>query len=256
MLSAEEENSLAQRWQEQQDLDAAQSLVLSHLRFVVHIARSYSGYGLPQADLIQEGNIGLMKAVKRFDPTVGVRLVSFAVYWIRAEIHEYILRNWRIVKVATTKAQRKLFFNLRSAKQRLGWFNNDEVESVANELGVTAKDVREMESRMSGQDVGFDQPDDDDDDRPMFSPVGYLEDMSQEPSRMVEDAEWEDHSKQRLMTALQSLDERSRDIITQRWLSEQKSTLHELADKYSISAERIRQLENNAIKKLRGALAA
>jgi RNA polymerase sigma-32 factor len=256
MLSAEEENSLAQRWQEQQDLDAAQSLVLSHLRFVVHIARSYSGYGLPQADLIQEGNIGLMKAVKRFDPTVGVRLVSFAVYWIRAEIHEYILRNWRIVKVATTKAQRKLFFNLRSAKQRLGWFNNDEVESVANDLGVTAKDVREMESRMSGQDVGFDQPDDDDDVRPMFSPVGYLEDMSQEPSRMVEDAEWEDHSKQRLMTALQSLDERSRDIITQRWLSEQKSTLHELADKYSISAERIRQLENNAIKKLRGALAA
>ncbi|MGD8407000.1 MAG: RNA polymerase sigma factor RpoH [Thiohalophilus sp.] len=256
MLSAEEENSLAQRWQEQQDLDAAQSLVLSHLRFVVHIARSYSGYGLPQADLIQEGNIGLMKAVKRFDPTVGVRLVSFAVYWIRAEIHEYILRNWRIVKVATTKAQRKLFFNLRSAKQRLGWFNNDEVESVANDLGVTAKDVREMESRMSGQDVGFDQPEDDDDDRPNLSPVGFLEDLSQEPSQMVEDAEWEDHSKQKLMTALQSLDERSRDIITQRWLSEQKSTLHELANKYSISAERIRQLENNAIKKLRGALAA
>ena len=257
MLSAEEENSLAQRWQEQQDLDAAQRLVLSHLRFVVHIARSYSGYGLPQADLIQEGNIGLMKAVKRFDPTVGVRLVSFAVYWIRAEIHEYILRNWRIVKVATTKAQRKLFFNLRSAKQRLGWFNNDEVESVAEDLGVTPRDVREMESRMTGQDIGFDQPDsDDDDDRPMLSPVGYLEDLSQEPSRMVEDAQWEDHSKQKLLTALQSLDERSRDIITQRWLSEQKSTLHELADKYSISAERIRQLENNAIKKLRGALAA
>jgi RNA polymerase sigma-32 factor len=256
MLSAEEETSLARRWQEDHDLDAAQRLVLSHLRFVVHIARSYSGYGLPQADLIQEGNIGLMKAVKRFDPNVGVRLVSFAVYWIRAEIHEYILRNWRIVKVATTKAQRKLFFNLRSAKQRLGWFNQAEVEAVADDLGVTAKDVREMESRMSGQDVGFDEPADDDDDRPSLSPVGYLEDMSQEPSLVVENQQWEDHSKQQLMTALQDLDDRSRDIITQRWLSDDKSTLHELADKYNISAERIRQLENNAMKKLRGALAA
>jgi len=254
MLSAEEETSLARQWQEHQDLDSAQQLVLSHLRFVVHIARSYSGYGLPQADLIQEGNIGLMKAVKRFDPNVGVRLVSFAVYWIRAEIHEYILRNWRIVKVATTKAQRKLFFNLRSAKQRLGWFNQEEVEAVADDLGVTPKDVREMESRMTGQDIGFDQPDNDDDDRPNLSPVGFLEDMSQEPSTLVENQEWEDHSKQRLMNALQDLDDRSRDIITQRWLNDNKSTLHQLADKYDISAERIRQLENNAMKKLRGAL--
>ncbi|TDY04105.1 RNA polymerase sigma factor RpoH [Thiohalophilus thiocyanatoxydans] len=256
MLSAEEETSLARRWQEQQELDAAQQLVLSHLRFVVHIARSYSGYGLPQADLIQEGNIGLMKAVKRFDPNVGVRLVSFAVYWIRAEIHEYILRNWRIVKVATTKAQRKLFFNLRSAKQRLGWFNQDEVESVAEDLGVTTKDVREMESRMSGQDVGFDQPDDDDDDRPNLSPVGFLEDMSHEPSQEVEDQQWEAHNKQQLLGALQNLDDRSRDIITRRWLSDKKSTLHDLADTYDISAERVRQLESNAMKKLRGALAA
>ncbi|MFP3873673.1 MAG: RNA polymerase sigma factor RpoH [Thiohalophilus sp.] len=256
MLSAEEETSLARRWQEQQDLDAAQQLVLSHLRFVVHIARSYSGYGLPQADLIQEGNIGLMKAVKRFDPNVGVRLVSFAVYWIRAEIHEYILRNWRIVKVATTKAQRKLFFNLRSAKQRLGWFNQDEVESVAEDLGVTTKDVREMESRMSGQDIGFDQPDDDDDDRPSLSPVGFLEDMSHEPSQVVEDQQWEAHNKQQLLDALQDLDDRSRDIITRRWLSDHKSTLHDLADTYNISAERVRQLESNAMKKLRGALAA
>ncbi len=255
MLSAEEETALARQWQENHELDAAQQLVLSHLRFVVHVARSYSGYGLPQADLIQEGNIGLMKAVKRFDPNVGVRLVSFAVYWIRAEIHEYILRNWRIVKVATTKAQRKLFFNLRSAKQRLGWFNQDEVEAVADDLGVTTRDVREMESRMSGQDIGFDEPDDDD-DRPTLSPVGYLEDISHEPATMVENQEWEDHNKQQLMAAMQDLDERSRDIITQRWLSENKSTLHELADKYSISAERIRQLENNAMKKLRGALAA
>jgi len=254
MLTAEEETSLARQWHEHQDLDSAQQLVLSHLRFVVHIARSYSGYGLPQADLIQEGNIGLMKAVKRFDPNVGVRLVSFAVYWIRAEIHEYILRNWRIVKVATTKAQRKLFFNLRSAKQRLGWFNQEEVNAVADDLGVTPKDVREMESRMTGQDIGFDQPDNDDDDRPNLSPVGFLEDMSQEPSILVENQEWEDHSKQRLMNALQDLDDRSRDIITQRWLNDNKSTLHQLADKYDISAERIRQLENNAMKKLRGAL--
>ena len=255
VLSAEEERELAVRLQEQGDLDAAQQLVLSHLRFVVHVARGYSGYGLAQADLIQEGNIGLMKAVKRFDPNVGVRLVSFAVYWIRAEIHEFILRNWRIVKVATTKAQRKLFFNLRSAKQRLGWFNHDEVKTVAEELGVSTKDVLEMESRMSGQDIGFDEPDDDD-ERPTFSPVAYLEDMSQEPSASIEADDWEQHNNARLANALDGLDDRSQDIIKQRWLSEQKTTLHELADKYGISAERIRQLENNAIKKLKTALVA
>ncbi|WP_455216806.1 RNA polymerase sigma factor RpoH [Kaarinaea lacus] len=254
MLSAEEEHSLAVRLHEHGDLEAAQKLVLAHLRFVAHIARGYSGYGLPQADLIQEGNIGLMKAVKRFDPSVGVRLVSFAVYWIRAEIHEYILRNWRIVKVATTKAQRKLFFNLRSSKKRLGWFNQEEVDTVAEELGVSAKDVREMESRLSGQDIGFDEPDDDEERSHTVSPVTYLEDMSHEPSRTIEAAEWEEHNSNQLSHAMAHLDERSRDIIQQRWLTEDKATLHELADKYSVSAERIRQLENNAIKKLKLAM--
>jgi len=253
MLSAEEEHALATQLQEDGDLAAAQKLVLSHLRFVVHIARGYSGYGLPQADLIQEGNIGLMKAVKRFDPTVGVRLVSFAVYWIRAEIHEFILRNWRIVKVATTKAQRKLFFNLRSSKTRLGWFNQDEVEGVARDLGVSPQDVLEMESRMSGQDITFDAPDDDEDGY-TASPVNYLEDVSHEPSRVIEADDWEAHNQQQLSTALTKLDERSRDIIQQRWLTDDKATLHQLADKYQVSAERIRQLENNAIKKLKLAM--
>ena len=253
MLSAEEEHQLAVQLQEQGDLDAAQKLVLSHLRFVVHIARGYSGYGLPQADLIQEGNIGLMKAVKRFDPSVGVRLVSFAVYWIRAEIHEFILRNWRIVKVATTKAQRKLFFNLRSSKTRLGWFNQDEVEGVARDLGVSPQDVLEMESRMSGQDITFDAPDDDDEGY-TASPVNYLEDVSHEPSRVIEANDWEAHNQQQLSTALTKLDDRSRDIIQQRWLTDDKATLHQLADKYQVSAERIRQLENNAIKKLKLAM--
>jgi RNA polymerase sigma-32 factor len=253
MLSAEEEHQLAVQLQEQGDLDSAQKLVLSHLRFVVHIARGYSGYGLPQADLIQEGNIGLMKAVKRFDPSVGVRLVSFAVYWIRAEIHEFILRNWRIVKVATTKAQRKLFFNLRSSKTRLGWFNQDEVEGVARDLGVSPQDVLEMESRMSGQDITFDAPDDDDDGY-TASPVNYLEDVSHEPSRVIEANDWEAHNQQQLSTALTKLDDRSRDIIQQRWLTDDKATLHQLADKYQVSAERIRQLENNAIKKLKLAM--
>jgi RNA polymerase sigma-32 factor len=254
MLSAEEENALATRLQEEGDLDAAQQLVLSHLRFVVHIARGYSGYGLPQADLIQEGNIGLMKAVKRFDPNVGVRLVSFAVYWIRAEIHEFILRNWRIVKVATTKAQRKLFFNLRSSKTRLGWFNQEEVEGVAKDLGVSPQDVLEMESRMSGQDITFDAPDDEEERGYIASPVNYLEDLSQEPSRVIEADNWESHNQQQLSTALTTLDDRSRDIIQQRWLSDDKATLHQLADKYQVSAERIRQLENNAIKKLKLAM--
>ena len=254
MLSAEEENALATRLQEEGDLEAAQKLVLSHLRFVVHVARGYSGYGLPQADLIQEGNIGLMKAVKRFDPTVGVRLVSFAVYWIRAEIHEFILRNWRIVKVATTKAQRKLFFNLRSSKTRLGWFNQEEVERVAEDLGVTPKDVLEMESRMSGHDITFDAPDDDDENTHSFAPANYLQDNSQEPARIIEAGDSAEHHHQQLSTALTKLDDRSRDIIQQRWLSEDKSTLHQLADKYQVSAERIRQLENNAIKKLKLAM--
>jgi RNA polymerase sigma-32 factor len=254
MLSAEEEHALATQLQNEGDLDAAQKLVLSHLRFVVHIARGYSGYGLPQADLIQEGNIGLMKAVKRFDPTVGVRLVSFAVYWIRAEIHEFILRNWRIVKVATTKAQRKLFFNLRSSKTRLGWFNQEEVERVADDLGVTPKDVLEMESRMSGHDITFDAPDDDDENTHSFAPANYLQDMSQDPARVIEADDLADHAHEQLSTALIKLDDRSRDIIQQRWLTDDKATLHQLADKYKVSAERIRQLENNAIKKLKLAM--
>ena len=254
MLSVEEEHALATQLQNEGDLDAAQKLVLSHLRFVVHIARGYSGYGLPQADLIQEGNIGLMKAVKRFDPTVGVRLVSFAVYWIRAEIHEFILRNWRIVKVATTKAQRKLFFNLRSSKTRLGWFNQEEVERVADDLGVTPKDVLEMESRMSGHDITFDAPDDDDENTHSFAPANYLQDMSQDPARVIEAGDLADHAHEQLSTALIKLDDRSRDIIQQRWLTDDKATLHQLADKYQVSAERIRQLENNAIKKLKLAM--
>ena len=253
VLSAEEEKALATRLHEDGDLDAARQLILAHLRFVAHIARGYSGYGLSQADLIQEGNIGLMKAVKRFDPNVGVRLVSFAVYWIRAEIHEFILRNWRIVKVATTKAQRKLFFNLRSSKKRLGWFNQAEVEQVAKDLGVSTKEVREMESRMSGQDIGFDLRDDDDDDVPS-APAVYLQDHSAGPAETLESDQLESHNHERLSNALAALDERSQDILQQRWLTEQKATLQDLADKYHVSAERIRQLENNAIKKLRNAL--
>jgi RNA polymerase sigma-32 factor len=257
MLSAEEERDLATRLREEGDLHAARHLVLSHLRFVVHVARGYSGYGLPQADLIQEGNIGLMKAVKRFDPSVNVRLVSFAVHWIRAEIHEYILRNWRIVKLATTKAQRKLFFNLRKNKKRLGWFSQEEVNTVARELDVPAETVREMEKRMSAQDASFDgyaDADDDNDFRP--APSGYLQDMSMEPAMALENADWEEHNNNRLAEALEGLDERSRDIVQSRWLSEKKATLHDLADKYGISAERIRQLEANAMKKMKGAMIA
>ena len=253
ILSVEEERELATQLQEHGDLEAAQKLVLSHLRFVAHVARSYSGYGLALADLVQEGNIGLMKAVKRFDPTVGVRLISFAVYWIRAEIHEFILRNWRIVKVATTKAQRKLFFNLRSKKKQLGWFNDDEVGVVADDLGVKRSDVLEMEKRLSGLDIGFDGPDDNDENIAP-APANYLEDTSLEPSRLIEQSDWSENQEARLYTALKYLDERSRDILQQRWLSENKSTLHQLADKYGISAERIRQLENNAIKKLRNVI--
>ena len=253
VLSAEEERDLAIRLHENGDLEAARKLILAHLRFVAHIARSYSGYGLSQADLIQEGNIGLMKAVKRFDPNVGVRLVSFAVYWIRAEIHEFILRNWRIVKVATTKAQRKLFFNIRSSKKQLGWLNSDEVKQVADDLGVSTKDVMEMESRMSSVDVGFDIRDDSDDDA-LSSPALYLQDENAGPAEEHENTQWEEHNRTRLLNALATLDERSQDIVKQRWLNEDKSTLQHLADKYEVSAERIRQLENNAMKKLRSAL--
>ncbi len=254
VLAAEEERALARRWREEQDLEAARKLVLHHLRFVVQVARGYLGYGLPLADLIQEGNIGLMKAVKRFDPDMGVRLVSFAVHWIRAEIHEFILRNWRIVKVATTKAQRKLFFNLRSAKKRLGWLNHEEVEQVARDLGVQPHEVMEMENRLSGQDIGFDLDADEDDHH--VAPVAYLEDRRYDPALRVERENWEGHHREQLSEALETLDERSRDILTQRWLSEHKTTLGELADKYQVSAERIRQLENNAIKRLRSAMAA
>jgi len=258
MLTAEEEQSLAERLHYQGDLEAAKRLILSHLRFVVHIARNYSGYGLPQADLIQEGNIGLMKAVRRFNPEVGVRLVSFAVHWIKAEIHEYVLRNWRIVKVATTKAQRKLFFNLRKNKKRLGWFNQDEVEMVAKTLGVTSKDVREMESRMAAQDMTFDpMPDDEGRDGQPMSPMLYLQDKSSDFADGIEEDNWDDHAADKLSVALEGLDERSQHIIRARWLDDDnKSTLQELADKYGVSAERVRQLEKNAMKKMRLAIEA
>jgi RNA polymerase sigma-32 factor len=256
MLSQEEEIALATRLQSEGDLEAARKLVMSHLRFVIHVARGYSGYGLPQADLIQEGNIGLMKAVKRFDPTVGVRLVSFAVHWIRAEIHEFILRNWRIVKLATTKAQRKLFFNLRKSKKHLGWFSQAEVEAVAKDLNVDPTVVLEMEKRMSGHDASFDGYNDNDDDDYSPAPAGYLQDFSSEPSVMLENENWETHNNQKLLSALEGLDERSRDILQQRWLSDQKSTLHDLAAKYNVSAERIRQLEKNAMTKMKAQLIA
>jgi RNA polymerase sigma-32 factor len=254
MLTVEEERSLAVRLRDDNDLEAARALVLSHLRFVVRIARQYAGYGLPQQDLIQEGTVGLMKAVRRFDPEMGVRLVSFAVHWIKAEIHEFILKNWRIVKVATTKAQRKLFFNLRSSKQRLGWFTNDEVNAVANELGVKPETVLEMEARMSNHDVAFDA--DPDDDEGPAAPAAYLPDMRMEPSAQLERMDSEANEREQLYAALESLDERSRTILEARWLAEKKQTLHELADRYGVSAERIRQIEKNALKKLRGQLAA
>ncbi len=256
MLDAEQEQELARRCHDEGDLDAARQLVMSHLRFVVHIARGYRGYGLPLGDLIQEGNIGLMKAVKRFDPQVGVRLVSFAVHWIRAEIHEYILRNWRIVKVATTKAQRKLFFNLRSAKRRLGWMNREEVEAVADDLGVQPETVLEMESRLSGQDIGFDPLASDDEEEPVRAPAAYLEDRRFDPAELVESDDWGHHRDDALHQALGQLDERSQAILRARWLAEERQTLQELADRYGVSAERIRQLENNALGKLRKAVAA
>ncbi|MGB5200928.1 MAG: RNA polymerase sigma factor RpoH [Sedimenticolaceae bacterium] len=255
MLSAEEEHDLAVRLRDNQDLEAARSLVMSHLRFVVRIARGYNGYGLPQHDLIQEGTVGLMKAVRRFDPEMGVRLVSFAVHWIKAEIHEYILRNWRIVKVATTKAQRKLFFNLRSAKKRLGWFSQQEIKEVAEDLGVKPETVLEMESRLANYDVAFDGSDSDD-DVPSAAPAAYLPDLRHEPSALLERADSETAQRDELYGALETLDARSRDILQRRWLSEGKETLHELADEYGVSAERIRQIEAAALKKLRQSLAA
>ncbi|KMN14471.1 MULTISPECIES: RNA polymerase sigma factor RpoH [Pseudomonas] len=256
LLTPEQERELAESLYYEQDLEAARQMVLAHLRFVVHIARSYSGYGLAQADLIQEGNVGLMKAVKRFNPEMGVRLVSFAVHWIKAEIHEFILRNWRIVKVATTKAQRKLFFNLRSQKKRLAWLNNDEVHRVAESLGVEPREVREMESRLTGHDMAFDPAAEADDDSAFQSPANYLEDHRYDPARQLEDADWTDNSTSNLHEALEVLDDRSRDILYQRWLAEEKATLHDLAQKYNVSAERIRQLEKSAMNKLKLSIAA
>ena len=254
VLSPDEEKDLAERYHYQGDLEAARQLIMSHMRFVVHIARSYSGYGLNQGDLIQEGNVGLMKAVKRFNPEVGVRLVSFAVHWIKAEIHEFILRNWRIVKVATTKAQRKLFFNLRSQKKRLGWLNQDEANAIADDLGVETKTVFEMEGRLNAYDAAFDAGVDDDDDTAYQAPAYYLEDNSMDPARVVESDNYEQDANDRLHQALDTLDDRSRAILQQRWLTEEKATLHELAAQYDVSAERIRQLEKSAMKKLKTAI--
>ena len=253
VLTKEDEHDLAVRYREDEDLDAARELVMAHLRFVVHIAKGYTGYGLPLNDLIQEGNVGLMKAVKRFDPEYGVRLVSFAVHWIRAEIHEFVLRNWRIVKVATTKAQRKLFFNLRKAKKSLSWLSAEETNAVAEDLGVSPKEVTEMEKRLHSRDAIFDPAPDTDDDR-AFSPAAYLPSPDSDPAILVEQADWKDDATDRMSAAIRTLDDRSRDIIESRWITEKKKTLHELADVYGISAERIRQLEANAIKKLRSAM--
>ena len=255
VLTRDEELALAKRFRGDGDLDAARELVLSHLRFVVHIARGYLGYGLPMGDLVQEGNIGLMKAVKRFDPAVGVRLVSFAVHWIRAEIHEYVLRNWRLVKVATTKSQRKLFFNLRKLKKNLAWLSEAETQAVARDLGVDASDVREMEQRLSARDMSFD-PTPESDDEDTYSPAMYLPASNADPAIEVEREEWEEDSSDRLGAALAKLDDRSRNILKRRWMTDDKATLHELADEYGISAERVRQVEVNAINKLKGLMAA
>ena len=256
VLTPEQERELARQYYYDDNVDAARQLVLAHLRFVVHMAKTFSGYGLSQADLIQEGNVGLMKAVKRFNPEVGVRLVSFAVHWIKAEMHEYILRNWRIVKIATTKAQRKLFFNLRSSKKRLGWLNNEETQAVAEDLGVDAKVVRQMEGRMSAYDAAFDADVDSDDETAYRAPAYYLEDQTSDLATNVEDAQWEEVTNNSLHEAMAKLDERSKDILNSRWLTDKKTTLHQLAEKYSISAERIRQLEKNAMNKIKASMAA
>ena len=255
ILSAEQERELAIKWHEQQDVDSARKLVLAHLRFVAHIARGYLGYGLPHADLIQEGNVGLMKAVKKFDPSVGVRLVSFAVYWIKSEIHEYILRNWRIVKIATTKAQRKMFFNLRSSKKSLGWLNDKEAEAIAKDLRVNKSVVLEMESRLSTQDAAFAATDDDDDEG-SFAPENYLADSSQDPALLAEAEDSHKRMVAQMRAAIPNLDSRTREIIYKRWLKNGKTTLQELADEYGVSPERIRQIEKQAINQLRAAVAA
>ena len=255
MLNADEERELAEKFHRNNDLEAAQQLIMSNLRFVVSIARGYMGYGLPFNDLVQEGNIGLMKAVKRFSPDHEVRLISYAVHWIKAEIHEFVLRNWRIVKVATTKAQRKLFFKLRSSKKRLGWFSQEEVNDVADKLGVKPETVMEMESRLNAHDLAYDMPVDDDDSQ-RFTPAAYLSDMRADPAEQLEADDWSTQNEYTMMSSLKNLDERSRTIIQRRWLDEDKATLHELAEEYQVSAERIRQLENNALKKLRVAFAA
>jgi len=252
VLSREEEVALAQKYRSSEDLVAARQLVMSHLRFVVHIARSYSGYGLPLGDLVQEGNVGLMKAVKRFDPNLGVRLVSFAVHWIRAEIHEYVLRNWRLVKVATTKTQRKLFFNLRRYKKNLGWLSAAETQAVAEDLGVSVQDVTEMEKRLSSRDMSFDPAPDVEDEEGAYSPAAYLPHPDADPAVQFEREQFDDDSTERLTKALAQLDERSQRILRTRWMTDAKITLHDLAQEYGVSTERIRQIEANAIKKLRG----
>ena len=252
VLSREEETALATRFRDDNDVEAARQLVLSHLRFVVHIARGYLGYGLPMGDLVQEGNVGLMKAVKRYDPAVGVRLVSFAVHWIRAEIHEYVLRNWRLVKVATTKAQRKLFFNLRKYKRNLGWLSAEETATVARELGVTEGEVTEMERRLASRDLSYDPAPDADEEEESYAPSAYLPAPDADPALAVEREEWDDDVSGRVAAAMESLDARSQAILRARWMSEPKATLHDLAEQYGVSAERIRQIEANAIRKLRG----
>lgn len=251
MLTLDEEIACAERFHAEGDIEAARRLVLAHLRYVVRVARGYLGYGLPLNDLIQEGNVGLMKAVKRFDPKMGVRLVSFAVHWIKAEIHEFVLRNWRIVKIATTKAQRKLFFNLRQMKNRLGWFSNEEVDAVAKDLGVSREDVLVMEQRLNVMDSSYDAPESDDNDDAYKAPERYLFNVNDDPALMLEKEDSGDQGREKLMFAMEQLDERSQDILQQRWLAEEKLTLHDLAEKYGVSAERVRQLEKNAMKKIR-----
>ena len=253
-LTADEERDLTLRYRDDGDLEAARELIMTNLRFVVHVARGYSGYGLSMPDIIQEGNVGLMKAVKRFDPDVGVRLVSFAVHWIKAEIHEYVIKNWGIVKVATTKAQRKLFFNLRKSKKNIGWLSNDEAISIAADLNVDVSDVYEMEKRLGNQDMSFDMPVDDSSEESSSYPSNYLHQYGTDPSILLENSDWEGHGQDLLSVAMAELDERSFDIISSRWLTEKKSTLHELADRYNVSAERIRQLEQNAMKKIRASV--
>ena len=252
VLEKSVEQELAVQLRDHDDLESARKLIMHNLRFVIKVARGYSGYGLPLADLVQEGNVGLMKAVKRFDPTVNVRLVSFAVHWIRAEIHEFILKNWKIVKVATTKAQRKLFFNLRNKKKRLAWMNQAEVNDIANDLGVTSKEVLEMEKRMTGQDIGFDLSPGQEDNESAFHPSQYLQsEFVTDPSEITESTDWEDHTQNLFRNALETLDDRSKDILAKRWLTDKKATLQELAAEYGVSAERIRQIESNAISKLK-----